>query len=242
MKESSTNSPSALSKRAECFLSGLHRHQFVPTADVQAALQKEGLPVYESWLRFHEHYAGYESNLGLDGMIWGLLHTQYRYANPEITPVVDAVQNPKTGEWWIDCADMSPHYTIELNEQGVLEFEFTRYSSFDMFIERSAHYVEFTGKGQATDYIDTSNTEALQMITKAKRNDALSDQFLELYEADTVMGTRVPGAEKWESIIAVKPGVVGPTESVYKPYIPPTTTRPPLKARLARVLGSKKRK
>lgn len=230
-----------MSKSAERFLAGLHRHKFVPTENVQTTLQKQGLPACEPWLRFHEHYAGYESNLGLDGMVWGLLHKQHRYSQSAAT-AIDAEKDNKTNQWLVRCADMSPHYTIELNEQGVLEFEFTRYSSFDLFIERSAHYVEFTGRGQATDYIDTTNAEALQMITKAVRNEALSDQFLELHEADTIMGTRVPGTEKWESIIAVKPGVVGPTESVYKPYVPPTTTRPPLKARLARVLGTKNRK
>lgn len=228
----------SLSSGATRFLASLHRYPFIPTEQLVTQLSEQGLPTCDAWLAFHERYAGYESKIGVDGMVWGLIHDTNRYSSYALQGV-QAEKHDADGQWLVRCADMDPHYTVELNEQGHLDFEYTRYSSFDMFIERSAHLVEFTGKGQVTEYIDTSNEMALEIIATTKRNDALSDQFLELWESDVAMGTRIPGSDSWEDIRMVVPGNSGKTQFVYAPYTPPIPKSTSAKTSLSRIFGKK---
>ncbi len=226
----------SLSHGAARFLDSLQRYPSVPTEQVASQLSEQGLPTCDAWLEFHERYAGYESNIGQDGMVWGLMHKTNRYSNHAHKGVL-AEKNDANDQWLVRCADMDPHYTIELNEQGYLNFEDTRYSSFDMFIERSAHFVDFNGKGQVTEYIDTRNQMALEIIATTKRNDALSDQFLELWESDVAMGTRIPGSDTWEDIRLVVPGKSGKTQFVYAPYTPPIPKSASVKTTLSRLFS-----
>lgn len=110
-------------------------------------------------------------------------------------------------------------------------------ASAALFVRADAHFVEFTSKGQLTDYVDTTNETALEAIGSAGRQDALCDRFSELWEGENVMGIKQLGRDSWESILTVEPGVSGDNKSVYKPYTPPTPKQPSLTGRLSAALG-----
>jgi len=206
MTEKNSASPE-LSDRGLRFLATLTRYPAASKATLEDVLQQQGLPLPEAWLTFQEHYAGYESNIGLDGMVWGLIHPEIRYSAPGAAVLtMNTYTDSDTGRLQASCADIHPSYVMELDENGTLCFQDQHYSSFDLFIERSAQYVEFREKGEATEYWDNANPDVLNKLNEqAELNDNLSDQYLELWEGDKVMGTRIPGNTDWEHIVSLLP-------------------------------------
>lgn len=206
MEDEKSASPE-LSERAQRFLATLTRYPAASSATLKDVLQQQGLPLSDAWLTFHQHYAGYESNIGLDGMVWGLIHPEIRYSAPGAAVLtMNTYTDSTNGRHQANCADIHPSYVMELDENGTLLFQEQKYSSFDLFIERSAQYVEFRERGNSTEYWDNANPEVLGKLNEqAKLNDDLSDQYLELWEGDKVMGTRIPGSKHWEHIVSLLP-------------------------------------
>jgi len=206
MSDKKSSSPE-LSERAQRFLATLKRYPAASKATLEDVLQKQGLPLSDAWLTFQEHYAGYESNIALDGMVWGLIHLEIRYSAPGAAVLtMDTYTDSANGRLQASCADIHPSYVMELDENGTLLFQDQHYSNFDLFIERSAQYVDFREKGDATEYWDNANPDVLNKLNEqAVLNDDLSDQYLELWEGDKVMGTRIPGSTHWEHIVSLLP-------------------------------------
>ena len=125
-----------LSPTAVAYLASLKRHRAVPVAQVAEALKRAGCPVFESWLEFHERFAGYEEVIGRDTAIWGIVHTEPRWALLPNEAWVKANGN----DWVVACADVYPSYDYNLNSAG----EFVSYGgggeheSFATRLERRA--------------------------------------------------------------------------------------------------------
>jgi hypothetical protein len=125
-----------LSPTAVAYLATLRRYPAVPLQQVAEALKRQNYPVFESWLEFHERFAGYEEIIGRDTAIWGIVHAEPRWAFAPYQAWVQA----RGSDWCVACADVYPQYDYNLNSAG----EFVSYGgggeheSFSRRVERGA--------------------------------------------------------------------------------------------------------
>ena len=103
-----------LSTRAVAYLATLKRHSAVPVEQVAEALKRANTSVFESWMEFHERFAGYEEIIGHDTAVWGIVHAQPRWG---LLPH-EAWVRSKADDWLVACADVYPSYDYNLNSTG----------------------------------------------------------------------------------------------------------------------------
>ncbi len=132
----------ALTTRATTYLATLERTPTPSTAEVEAALRERSLPRFDSWLSFHERYAGYVEPLGRDKAVWGLIHGQGTWLKN--TPDVD--REVKEERWYVRCADVHPSYNYTLDHSG--EFLAHPARTFDVKVERDALVHELGRQGR----------------------------------------------------------------------------------------------
>ena len=124
-----------LSSRAAAYLESLERVESVPTAKVTERLKLEGIPSFSSWTEFHDKFAGYVENIGVERAIWGLMHFASEWQDP-----LDVSVDRDGGEYLIGCADVHPSYDYWLRNNG----EFSGIGgggpceSFDKKVEQTA--------------------------------------------------------------------------------------------------------
>jgi hypothetical protein len=128
-----------LSERARRYLSKLKRITPVPTAEVQRALELQGVNCYPAWLDFHERYAGYVEPLGFEAAVLGIVHARSRWIKPRTAAVVRSYEC--NAEWFVYCAEVHPSYVYKLGDTGF--FRSPPASSFQMHLERCAAWFEF---------------------------------------------------------------------------------------------------
>lgn len=125
-----------LSPRAQAFLAALRRHPAVPVSQVADAIREAGCAPYDTWLDFHERYAGYEQPMGRDTAIWGIVHANSYW----IGPGKASVKRKSDGTWTAICAEAHGSYDFRLYQDGT----FTSYdgggpcANFDVNVEQLA--------------------------------------------------------------------------------------------------------
>jgi hypothetical protein len=110
---------------------------------VREALQREGVPVTDALLDFHQTFAGYVERDGRDEFVYGLLHRQPKWLDPL---QVDAFQDDESARvWYIACADGHPSYDLRIDQSGIYYTTYCvpRASSFFMLTEQAAFVWEF---------------------------------------------------------------------------------------------------
>lgn len=138
-----------LSERANRFLASRQRIPTIPTERVIQMIQKTNCPVFDSWIAFHDQYAGYVESLGgSDVAFWGLAHEQV-YWMPKDD--VEITADPDLEEYEIQCAEVHPSYGYTLNEKG--EFRLSGpgtpvTESFDKRVEQLALQWALLQKGE----------------------------------------------------------------------------------------------
>lgn len=123
----------SLSQVAETYLKSRPRESFISTEDVEAELRKKGVPAIESWLDFHERYAGYSDPFGHDVAPLGLMHAASTWIP---AGEVLAEKDPVSGMWIVACGDVHPTFNYNLLENG--EFLGQLAETFDTYFERIA--------------------------------------------------------------------------------------------------------
>jgi hypothetical protein len=103
----------ALSVRAQNFLATLERRPAVSIERVREALARAECPPIDSWIDFHERYAGYVDPLGREEAVLGLVHEESRW-HRENEVFVDNEEGP----WTICCAEVHPSFDYTLHEDG----------------------------------------------------------------------------------------------------------------------------
>ena len=129
-----------LSERAQRYLSKLKRIMPVPTEEVERTLQRQGLECFPAWLDFHERYAGYVEDLGLEKAVLGIVHARTQW----FTPGTAEVRRSYHGDanWFARCAEAHPSFEYELGDTGFF-FHRPEASSFEVYLERVAAKLEF---------------------------------------------------------------------------------------------------
>lgn len=127
-----------LSTLAKEFLASTKRVASVPTADLRPQIEEAigTCDAVESWLAFHEQFAGYVHDFGHgDWVIWGLAHKESHWQAPGLVEISFEEQEGK-GEPRIRCAESHPSYAHELLDSG--EFWSPPAENFGVHVERTA--------------------------------------------------------------------------------------------------------
>jgi len=220
-----SHKPTPLTNRAQAYLADWKRYPAVPTEKVEKSLIEAGLPTYKPWLDFHERYAGYETHIGRDGMVLGLMHEKLIYFDFEPMELT-LTEGDEDSDAYIYCADAHPSYKFELDHLG--GFLHSPNVSFDMFIEQSAAFVEFRALGQITNHWTHGNTELHEQISnQAVKDKELSDQYLEHWIGEKIFAVRDVKEDSWLTIMTVDPSRTGEDLHTRKPQ-PPSEPPPPL--------------
>jgi hypothetical protein len=133
-----------LTERAERYLARLQRIPPVPVSTVEKVIRDRGQKYFDSWLSFHDRYAGYVEPLGRDTAIWGIVHAQSHWIKPGHAIVE---KEPHENVWYVTCAEVHPSYNYLLDDQG--EFLGRPAQSFDIKVERNAILDEFVSSKQS---------------------------------------------------------------------------------------------
>ena len=136
----------ALSERAQSYLATFNRRQPVPVGLVADALARSGCPRLDRWLDFHSRFAGYEELIGRDLAVWGIVHAEPTWLDPD-----EATVELRDGEWRVICADVHPSYDYWLDSRGhfVGLGNGGPYEAFDVKVERDAVMWEASAHGHA---------------------------------------------------------------------------------------------
>jgi hypothetical protein len=136
----------SLSPRAIGYLATMKRRDSVSLVAVETSLTRAGVPVFDQWLSFHSRFAGYEEVIGNEVAIWGIMHHDPIWLNPDEV----AVEFGKDG-WRVVCADVHPSYDYWLDSKGQMvglgnggPFE-----TFDVKVERDAVFWEACAQGRS---------------------------------------------------------------------------------------------
>ncbi|MCL2779780.1 MAG: hypothetical protein FWD73_17445 [Polyangiaceae bacterium] len=176
-----------LTTRASNYLKTLKRRPSIPVKEVETIIRNQGFPVFDSWLDFHERYAGYEDTIGRDLAIWGLVHEDPYWLAPREADI-DRELYEET--WYITCADVHPSYTYRLTNTG--EFLGAPAQSFDTNVERLALGWEFfqTVGGRAMTMTELRAPEFRDIFLNHIKPFLVaeaSDNFIRYYMNDTYL-------------------------------------------------------
>lgn len=202
MSDNLSDTRQSLSDLARRYLASLPRDVAIPTSRVEQGLIDEGIPVFDTWLEFHENYAGYRERIGGDGCRWGLLHEKLIYCPNAIDEViVDAQLDPSDGLWYIYCADVHPSYNYMLDQNG--HFQEGPCSSFNMYIEQQATLNHFCTSGGKPQLQFSMSQESIQhrVDEQASLMSTASDQYNEYWLSDTLLAVRDAESLRWLKVI-----------------------------------------
>ena len=181
-----------LSDRAQKWLNTLKREPAVSTEELKVALERIECPAFESWLEFHEKFAGYVQPLGDDHAKWGLIHAQAQWM-PD-----GGVDAEIDGEMWlISCADAHPSYQYILEDNG--HFLGGPSERFDIQVERFALQWWFAHQGSIPERrFNIQNKKAIERITTTTTLvPEVSDQYYEYFLGEDILAEWDPEEKRW---------------------------------------------
>jgi len=187
-----------LSDRANDWLTTLPRQPAVSTESVCEVLIRNKTEPFESWLSFHERFAGYIEPIGVDIAHWGLMHE-----NPHWLPPNDVVSDYDEVEkfWCIACADAHPTYEYQLDQHGVLHSAVTT-CTFEVYIERRA--LQWWFCSQSANPKLTLNATAPSLVdrieTETKLVQEASDEHYLHRLGDRILAIREIANNRWVEV------------------------------------------
>lgn len=179
-----------LSERAGSYLSSLEREDPTPIDVVYQLFEDYGVAPVDSWMDFHERYAGYVEHSGESIAIWGLCSETSNRLRPPRTLVCgnDAGELRKgQGEpEWIQCADVAEPVVYELYRDGEFDGYPCESRSFEVKIERTAIQHLFYREGTVPVFrIDGVSVSRMRAELEAEMSEAIvreaSDQYAIYY-------------------------------------------------------------
>jgi hypothetical protein len=136
--------PDEVSTRARKYLATLEKRVSIPIKKVEDAILATGNPCFPTWLDFHEKYSGYLEWFGNDWAIWGLVHPNSVWLEPNVP---DIEREPGEETFYIRCADTHPSFNYRLDQNGT--FLGGKAENFGIFVERVAVGWEFAQHGKS---------------------------------------------------------------------------------------------
>jgi hypothetical protein len=192
-----------LSTLAERYLKSLARLPMPLTERVEKELKAEGLPVLESWLDFHERYAGYVEQIWHDRAVWGLMHFKPQWQAPKRLEYFNDFYEEQE-RIIINCADVHPSYEYQLDEKG--KFGRDKASSFDKYIEQSALHWWFTTQIGPEPLQRKFNLKDPKIIDNIKCHTKLveeaSDEFTRAFLGYSILAYQDMETDQWVQVLS----------------------------------------
>lgn len=195
-----------LSPRAQAFLAALRRHPAVPVAQVAAAIREAGCTPFDTWLDFHERYAGYEQTIGRDTAIYGIVHADSYW----IGSGKASVRKSGNGAWSVTCAEVHGTYDFRLHQDG----HFTSYGgggpceNFDVNVEQLALVWEVKKTGHiwtfAAHKMPKEGLDGFRSEVKAEPVPEASDHFSSVWKGLDVIWFEKPESRNPVHLWALK--------------------------------------
>ena len=188
-----------LTDRAKRWLSTLDRKPAIATGEVREALLRKGVEPFDSWLSFHEQYAGYIEPIGHDRAIWGLMQSGGDFM-PEREVVVDYDATDK--RWYVCCADAHPSYEYELAETG--DVLAGPAATFSIHVERCALRDWFCDRGDPPVVeFNVKSPEAVARIeAETERVDAASDKYFDYRVGESMLAIFEAEKRRWLEVLS----------------------------------------
>jgi hypothetical protein len=167
-------------------------------AAIVAALEREGLPVFEPVVCFQQRYGGLVQYAILEPIYFGLIHHRPRGSIDPDT----IVANEDEGAWYFQCADTRYQMDFELDQDGTYFEAGAHASSFDKFIEDAAQLNKLASDKS---WVRLSEDETLRLDSPdmptrlgLTRIEAASDCYTTWWRSDeTILRVRGDSVQQW---------------------------------------------